>query len=304
MNIHEEYREGKDINEQAMLANIRITSWGGGITDKQVSAEVAKRAGAQGRAQDVGYYNKRLLRRTAMKDINRAGSDMRAVHYRYTMPWDDMGARLLPIGLHERYVREMDELIERRIAAKAELVSDYSEHLDEARARLGSLFDAQDFPSAEQLRDRITQEYHFSAVPTARHFAVESMNKDVQSSIRKDIEERIAAKIQGSVVHLYERLYEVTGAVVERLGAEGESDNRIFRNSLLSNMQEVIALVPALNLTGSSHLDEMAAKLGEAIDGIEPNQLRPNHKAFEAEKREQVKAAATDVQEQLAGYFG
>ena len=113
---------------------------------------------------------------------------------------------------------------------------------------------------------------------------------------------------------VYRRIKEATDAVVERLGDDKETDAdaddtskpkpKAFRDSLVTNLQWVIDILPDLNLTGNEALAEMGKELSTALDGVQPDTLRPHKKDFDADKRDKVRETAEDISRRLAGYFG
>lgn len=300
------YKEGKSVTEQALLVRLTVSTWGGSVVDKDVSREVAQRAGANGSPSDVGSYGKKLLHKRALKDISNLASQMRDLHYDYTMPWDDGSYRLLPIALHAGYVREMDKLIDARMDAVNKLLANWDDHLEEAKQRLGTLFDEGDYPTRGQITSKLKASYNFSPVPDARHFAVAAMTHDVKEQLQDDFEKQVQAKIQGTVVHLYQRLKDASGAIVERLTDPDDEDAKpkIFRNTLIDNMRGVVDLIPALNLTDDPTLAAMGEDIRAALDGVTADMLRPKHKQFDADKREHVKQSVGAVFDRLSGYFG
>lgn len=300
-----EYKEGKALTEQAMLVRLNITGWSGKITDLEVMEDVARRAGAQGPAREVGTYSKRLILKEALKGIQQTANSMRVWHTYYTMPWDDGSARLLPVSLHEAYTAKMDELIERRITETNKLVNNWDVYLEEARRRLGNLYKPQNYPTRAELVNRISQEYYFTPVPDASHFAVKAMEHETQERIKREFERQIQAKIESTVSDIYSRLRETTGAIVDRL-SEPTKDGKpkVFRDTLISNLTYLLDVLPALNLTNNAELNAIGDELTAALEGVKPEHLRTGSKAYSAEKRQQVKDAAEAVNVKLAGYFG
>ena len=298
-----EYRQDRGVAEQAMLARLTVSSYAGFVKDADVSRAVAEDAGAAESPDAVGYYRKRLVRKEALADIQATGSALRTTHHMFTMPWDDGHYRLLPVALHEQYRTRMDMLIERRTDAANALLSGWDGHIAEAQTRLGDLFDESYYPTAADLADRLGAGYHFAPVPDARHFAVAALEHDVAERIRSDFERQVASRIEGTVLDLYGRLRDTTSAIAERLADDGDAP-KVFRDSLITNLTGLLDILPALNLTGSADINDLADELAAAIDGVAPDALRPTRREFDPDARERVRDTAQAVSERLAGYFG
>ena len=288
------------LSEKAMLVSLTVGSWGGRVIDKNVSKEVADSKNA---AEDAGWYTKQLLSREALKDIHNVATEARAYHYRLTMPWDDGANRLLPINVYDEYVRAIDRLIERRVAARIEFLKSYNSWIKEARKRLGTMFDLSDFPSPEKIESRIQMEYKFLPIPDASHF-VADLSKEEQEKIKADISLQIENRISATVIDLYHRISTAVTAFAERLELDDDGKGKIFRDSLLENLSEVAKTAQALNVTDNEVLDQMCLDIERAIEDVSANELRASNKEFDAEKHERVKTTMDDLSGKFAGYFG
>lgn len=78
----------------------------------------------------------------------------------------------------------------------------------------------------------------------------------------------------------------------------------MFKNTLVTNLKGIVDNIPLLNVTGDPVLDRMAQQLQSAMDGLDPDHLRPSNKSFDAAKRERFKTAVDEMAEQFSGYFG
>ena len=300
-----EYRDDKALNEQAMLVRLRVSGWGGKIADRDVSRDVAERAGAGDKPSNVGVYNKLLVKREATKTINQLAMNLRDTHEFYTMPWDDGSYRLIPISLYQEYKDKMDALIEARNDALRILLRDWDEYVDEAKERLGDLFDRGDYPSKAELAEKIAASVLPMTVPDARHFAAKAMEHSAREAVREDIEKHIAGKIDLAVRSIFSRLKDAVEAISERLEEPEEGERpKTFKNTLVTNLADILDILPDLNLTDNPQLAEIGEELKTAIEGVEPDNLRPNSKTYNKAARETVKERADSIAARLAGYFG
>ena len=288
------------LSEKAMLVTLTVGSWGGRMIDKTVTKEVADSKNA---SEDAGWYTKQLMSRDALKEIHNIATEARAYHYRLTMPWDDGANRLLPINVYDEYVRNIDRLIERRVAARIEFLKTYNTWIDEAKTRLGKMFDLSDFPSPEKIEARIQMEYKFLPIPDASHF-VADLAKDEQTKIKQDIEAQIENRINATVIDLYSRVGSAVQTAAERLEVDEDGKGKIFRDSLIENLRDVATTVQALNITDNETLSGLCADLLKTVDDVQANELRAANKEFDPVKHERVKTDIDNLNEQFAGYFG
>src|SRR5579884_3866071 len=81
------------LSSRAMLCSLSISMWSARKHDPAASEEIASRHGAK---SDAGRYNKVLLPKQALAEIQKIVSEARHEHYFITLPWADDGYRVLP----------------------------------------------------------------------------------------------------------------------------------------------------------------------------------------------------------------
>ena len=288
-----------NLSEKAMIAHLRISSWTGNLFDREATEQVAVEAGAQ---TDAGRYTKHLLTRSALKNVYRCALAARSIHKTLTMPWEDDGARLLPVAMYNRYKVSLDELIEDRADAVIALIARWDELQEEAEARLGRLFKESEFPSKEFLRDRITMSYEFRPVPEAQHF-VADLSAEETRQIQSDIEAQVTAQLTSGIASLYRRLQEAVENCKQKISIEG-GKKTIFRNSVIENLRGLVAIVPRLNITDDPKLNEMVDQIRRTLTELDhPDQLRVDRREFDPDVHEAVKSSMDDLSDKFSGYF-
>lgn len=261
-----------NLTDRAMLARLSITQWSAKKHDKRVTEEVRQQHHA---ANDAGRYNKSLISAEAMKTVQQAASTAREVHYKYTLPWKDDGARILPAKAFGTYQAEM-----RKLRAEFENAADlfcqaYPDYVEEAHARLNGMFDPKDYPAAEAIRGKFTWEVSFDPLPTGGDFRVELDAMQVQA-----IQDQIDAKTRDSLAEgmrdAWQRLHEALSRVVERLS----KPDAIFRDSLIGNVRELCDVLPLLNVSDNPDLEAARRSVLANIATLDPETLRidPNER--------------------------
>ena len=76
----------------------------------------------------------------------------------------------------------------------------------------------------------------------------------------------------------------------------------VFRNSMISNIRDLVDVVPRLNIFGDDELARLCEQVKEKIATVEPDALRPS-KSFDPVARARVKRDADALAEKFAGYF-
>ncbi len=168
-------------------------------------------------------------------------SACRTAHYENTVPWDDQGSRLLTVANYERYTELMDGFRER-----ARFIEDYDDNIDQARLDLGKLFRIEDYPSKEALQGKFSIRYRITPVQDAEQFMAKLATDDVDR-VKRDIEQQIEERLHDAVGDLYRRFGEAVERVSERLQEDENGKPLVFRDSMISNIQDLVDVVPRLN---------------------------------------------------------
>ena len=287
-----------DLSRDAMLVSLRISAWSGRLYDREASDHVAAQHEA---SSSAGRYNKRLLPKTALAALNATMSETRNQHYAQSLPWDDKGSRLLTVANYDRYTEVMDELRERLVRQRVRFIEDYDNYVEQARLDLGKLFRIEDYPSRDQLRDRFSIRYRITPVPDADHFIARLASDDTER-VKRDIENHIEEQLHDAVGDMYRRLADAVERVSERLTEDENGKPLVFRDTMISNIRDLVDVVPRLNIFGDHRLAHLCQQVRDRIAGVEPDSLRPS-RTFDPVVRDRVKRDADTLMEQFAGYF-
>lgn len=260
-----------------MLANLTIRQLTITTTDKRVSREVASRENAY---NDAGKYNKRLLAKDATARIQSAASNLRNLHYKYTLPWSNDGMRILPTATYFEYVKQMNEGKDAFYAAVTEFIQDYTNHVSAARSRLGNMFNPEDYPDSSDIRNKFGVEFNFLPMPDASDFRA-NLPSDQIEHIKRDIEEQTQAAIQRGMDDVFHRAVDVLQHMTDKLAtyqpankSKGQKAVGIFRDSLVTNIKELADLLPSLNVANDPKLHKLSVSLASLAGDYDPNDLR------------------------------
>lgn len=261
---------------RAMLARLTICQWSARKLDRSVTDKVNRDHGA---AHDAGRFNKLLISADALAEIQRIAGAARAMHHHFTLPWQDDGSRILPAAAYQDYAARMREFRRDFEAATAKFLSEYPAFVADARARLNGMFNPADYPDAADIRSRFSFSTPIDPIPDAGDFRV-SIGDAQADAIRAEITDRLQDATRASVRAVYERIGEAVGRMAERLNAYKPADGRggkaegIFRDSLVENVRELAAILPALNITGDPDLSALADRINRALIQHDAETLR------------------------------
>jgi hypothetical protein len=271
--------------------------WSARKHDREVSEEVASRHGAQ---VDAGRYNKVLLPKQALAEIQKIANEARREHYFLTLPWDDNGYRVLPAAAYMDHTQKLRDLANQFGPAVDVLATQFGQLVSDARVRLGGLFREEDYPSPDGLREKFSFETRVMPLPDADDFRV-ALGNEERDRIKQQITAAVEASLQVASRDLWHRLYDAVSHMAERLQAYRVGDDGVehpFRDSVVTNLVKLVDILPKLNVTGDVELERMASQIRDSLL-VDPKELRRS----EAVRSETAKAAAA-IAERMAGYMG
>lgn len=272
------------LSERAMLVSLHISSWSGMQVDREVTDAVNSDFKAD--LKKAGRYNKRLVDSTFLEGISSAHSKARAAHKLLTLPWEDDGTRVLANVGYINYTSVMKDCRLKAEAAVKEFLADISPAINEAKVRLGDMFNADDYPDADVLKQKFGFDVEIKPMPEGKDFRAK-LSEDAVKAIVKDIERRSDQRLEAAMKDVFARVQDVVGKMSERLreyqpGANGKKASGIIRDTLVYNINELADLMPALNVTGDPRIDELAAALKADLVEHSPEILRADAKVRQA----------------------
>ena len=286
------------LSERAMLVSLATKHWSARRHDKKISDEVAEQHRADA---DVGRYNKLLLARGRLSGVTSVISNARAHHYKNTLPWSDEGARILPAAHYFDYTQAQQSFAEQFRIAVADFVDNYPTYVAEARQRLNGMFSEADYPHPSRIARRFQLRHQVMPLPSAADFRV-GLDKGEVDRIRADIEQRMGETFREATRDLWVRVHECVQHMHERLSGYGQDKaGKVvgpFRDTLVTNLRDLVELLPKLNVTGDPQLEQMRDRLAKKLCQHEPQELRDDARLRKAAVKE-----AADVLSAMAGYI-
>jgi len=294
--------------ERAMLVTLRQSIWRANRTDDEVTAEVAKK---HGNRADMGTYKKFLVDPSALQggyDILRKA---KAIHCRYTLPWMDGGQRILSGAAYFDYTREMNKLLqEYNEWVDNTFIPKYPDHKKAAKEALNGLYKEEDYPTSVTIRSKFGMEIIPDLISNPSDFRVK-LGNDTVDHLKKELSVSVEKRLQDAIKDVWSRLQEVVSHMVQRLNkyeVEEVSQNgkckakvkvkHTFRDTLVTNITELLEVVPLLNITNDPNLAEFCTTIREQLTGVAPEVLRDDEK-----QRKQVAQKAEDILKKIGAFL-
>lgn len=280
------------ISSKALLAALSIQLWTARRIDQKATSTVAERHKVD---RGMGRYNKCLINVEAesFKNLHSIGTEAREWHYAHTLPWVHKGAQLLPVAQYLEYANQMRVFKERFEVAVSEFIKDYPKLKDQAKKKLNGLYNESQYPSVGDLKRRFGFDFNFLPVPDSGHVVIDLANDEVKR-IKRDTERMVAEAVDGAMKAAYERLYEP----VQNMAAALKDPERRFHDTLVTNVKEVVDILPKLNLTGDPELEALVAEVRKGLTKFGPQALRDDD-----EKRASTAKRAAEIAAKMSGFM-
>tara|TARA_R110000803_G_scaffold89183_2_gene156351 strand:- start:514 stop:1449 length:936 start_codon:yes stop_codon:yes gene_type:complete len=278
--------EAPTLASSAMLVEVNISHWAGRKKDKRASVDVTSSNHA---ATGVASVNKKLLANSdTLRAIQTHVTASRNLHANMTMPWSNSGLRLLPTVQYFKYSQAMSQMQNEFDRLAQDFMTAYNDEVVDVQLKLGDLFSRDDYPTVESLASKFAFRTNYMPLPDAGDFRVDVGN-DALREIKATYADFYATQYNTAMNDVWTRLHKALTSMSDRLDYGSKEDKKIFRDSLVGNVTDMIELLRVCNVTGSTQMSEMANRLEEAMSCVTPDALREDD-LFRADTKAAVDA--------------
>ena len=259
------------IASSAMFAELSIGNWTARKLDRKATKETTS---ANGASDDAGAFHKKLLSCPELEAIQKHIANTRQnIHYRLTMPWSDLGVRLLPTAMFAEYYKEITAAETEFHRLVDAFLQAYTWAQAQAQARLGNLFSSDDYPSVEIVAAKFRFRHSQTPIPDAGDFRLDIGN-EAQDALRKQYADFYAQQLNNAMGDVWQRTYDALQKMSERLDYADADNKKIFRDSLVDNVREMLGLLSKFNVTGDQRMENMRVRLEDAMLSVSADALR------------------------------
>lgn len=256
----------------AMLVDLQISKWTGRRLDKKASTQVTVSNNAD---KGVANVHKKLLGNCdELEAINKhVGETRNHYHYAMTMPWSNMGLRLVTTANYFNYHKTMTERQTSFHSLVDVFLQSYEWKVSQVNASLGNLFNSSDYPTLDQMKSKFAFNFSYAPLPDAGDFRVDVGNEQCQA-MKEQYQDYYSKQLQNAMGDVWTRLHESLSKMSERLDYRGKDDKKTFRDTLVSNVEGMVGLLKTCNVTNDSKMEQARLVLDDALRGVTPDALR------------------------------
>ena len=250
------------VRNNVLLYRLSLSVWTARKLDKSESAKVTQAANAK---DGTARVHKDLLPDCPeLEAIRKWSTQLRTFVYLATLPWDDAGWRAGNVAKHMDFMSDVGDRIREGDALVDQFIAVYQQAIAQAQFELADMFNAADYDTAEQVRRKFSFSIDVMPITNTDDFrVVEGLSQGeadrLVASAQAGVEERVKAAMEDA----NQRLYDVVAKMASTLSAFGAGEIKKFNDTLVSNISDLVQVMPALNLTNDPKLAELATKAKE-----------------------------------------
>jgi len=287
------------IQSSAMIVEFSASVWTGRKKDKSASAQITMQNNA---ASGTANVSKKLLGDCAeLRAVQDFVANARNQHYALTMPWSDLGQRLVPTAMFFDYQNQMSAFEQEFNRLVQAFLDVYDWEIIQSRAKLGTLFNDADYMSVYDLERKFRFSVTYSPVPEAGDFRVD-MGNEQAAILKTQYQEHYEAQITKAMGDVFNR----TRTYLERLHnslddtdvgkrKDGKPKQKRLSTSTFDGVLDMIDMLKACNLTGDTQMEAIRTKLEEQFRGLGRMPLSPEALREDKHLRAETKAVVEDV---------
>lgn len=287
-----------NLRETAVLLSVELHSVGN--TRKLSVAQMEAIFGTTGKRDDdevdkdrLGAH-KKLLKSPELDALNSHDNSIRRFVANICLPSPFGGSRggvyMVGYRLVEHTDKKLQEMLAERQRLKRDLIRAYPQRIKEAEVALGpKAFDIRDYATVEQLDEQIQLSWQFFELGAAT--VLQQISSDIWKREQSKIEQQWAEAQALAQSVMRAQMADLVDRMVERLTGEKDGKPKVFKNSLVGNMQEFLGLFEGRNITNDVQLAALVDRAKKLLNGVDADAIRDSDhtRQYVAKGFEQIK---------------
>ena len=259
------------ISSSAVLVELNISVWTAAKLDKGATQSVINDNGAGAQS---GAFRKNLLAGTSLrKDISDFAAACRLYNNKVTLPWADRGGRMLPTSLFMDYKTNMNVRTAHFNNLADKLVDNYDNLKHASKIYMGSLYNEEDYPNADEVREKFGFRLVFSPLPESGDFRLDVPQQDL-TEMREQYEVDFNARLTDAMRKPWNDLHAMLTSMSEKLSLSSADEKKRWHDTFVTNAQSMCSLLTNLNITKDPQLEEARRALELTMLGADIEEIK------------------------------
>jgi hypothetical protein len=187
-----------------------------------------------------------------------------------TLPYIEAGVRLIRREDVPGFDVQMMTVKAELVDAVQRLDRCYGELVDQARERLGDLFDPGDYPDSLSGLFDISWDYPSTTPPEY----LRAVSPQLYEAECQRVQARFDEAVRLAETAFAEELSELVTHLSERLMGQDDGKPKVFRDSAITNLLEFFERFQRLNIRSNEQLDQLVDRARRVVRGVDAQSLR------------------------------
>jgi hypothetical protein len=190
-----------------------------------------------------------------------------------TIPWDRGGSSLLPAKCIDKFMSQISKLRYEHDALVADWLSKYDDIIEEAKGKLNGDFNAARYPSREEVSKKFTMSVSYSPLPDSGDYRID-VSKELMDEVAAETKRDAESRFDAARVELRQRLIDKLEHLADRCKAMNDNDKSKWYESNLSNLEDLIELMPDMMLGDDPTLDAALVDARKIIRNVDSDTIK------------------------------
>jgi hypothetical protein len=254
------------ISSSAVLVRLSISTWTAKKVDKHQSENVSAATGADKKAGK--YIKDTMIGSTHVSQLNKFANKSRNEYAERTLPWDDMGDRLLTTSLLLPFKSDFNGKRDEFCRRRDYICAHYEELKETAANYLGAMYNPDEYPSVDEIYSKYDWKLTIKAVPDSGHLYLDLPAEDMEE-LRASLEVENQEKTKHAMDAAWHRMHKMLVGMSEKLTETDDDKQKRFYDSFVSNPKDLCDILTHLNITNDPELERARVMLQRTITGAD-----------------------------------
>ena len=291
MNMSAPAVNAPSIASSAMLVEFSVSTWTARKKDRKATSDVAERNNLA--SKELTNVTKKLIDCEELSAVVKFGANARNIHYSMTMPWSDMGQRIVTTQQYFKYHEVMTELQQEFDRLTQAFLEVYDYEVTEMQLKLGDMWNRDEYPTADAIRDRFRMRISYMPLPDAGDWRIDIQN-EAQQQLTQQYEQYYNNQIKTAMNDLWHKLHDNLTTLVRQLDYDADGKRNRVYDTVFDRAHELVEMLSTCNVTGDSQMEAMRQRLDTALYGLTADAVKRDDTLRDT-AREKVKDAIANL---------
>lgn len=248
-----------NIQDKAVLVDLKISVWNAQVTDHKISEEI--NITKTGTTNSGKYIKKLLPSNDHLKRLQHIANKLRKEFQEASLEWEGT-SRLIPIENLESWMKIYNHYLAMWNTAMEQFIAAYPESVNKAELALGELFNRDDYPSEQSVHEYFSITQKIKPIPTG-DFRTE-IDNDIIRQLKEEAKQAVEEQSNKAAKMFLEKLLLDINRIINATGP----DAKRTRNSLFDTLRNTLNNAKAFNFNSDSELNSLIEEGFALIDGL------------------------------------